>query len=156
MRRLAGCLGLAVLAAAWAYSQAKDPFLGSWAMDPDKSIFTPGPAPMERYMTFEISDKGMTHLTKTPSLFGGSSNITYTAKFDGKDYEMTGAPSYDHVSIKPQGAKTFVITTKKGADVITEAKYTVSADGKTLVREGAAKTADGQSNHFKEVLEKAE
>jgi hypothetical protein len=90
VRRLAAWLGLAILAAGAGYSQAKDPFVGSWSMDPDKSTFTPGPVPMERYMTFGISDKGMTHLTKTPSLFGGSSNITYTAKFDGKDYEILG------------------------------------------------------------------
>ena len=51
MRRLAAGLGLALLAAALGYSQAKDPFVGSWAMDPDKSTFTPGPVPMERYMT---------------------------------------------------------------------------------------------------------
>ena len=41
----------------------------------------------------------MTHVTKTPSLFGGSSNITYTAKFDGKDDEILGT-GLDTVSLK--------------------------------------------------------
>jgi hypothetical protein len=105
MRRLAVWLGLVVVAAALGYAQAKDPFAGSWAMDPDQSTFTPGPVPMERYMTFAMSDKGMTHLTKTPSLFDGSSNITYTAKFDGKVSERAV------MKVSADG-KTLTITTK--------------------------------------------
>ena len=131
MRRLAGCLGIAILAAALGYSQARDPFVGSWAMDPDKSTFTPGPVPMERYMTFEMSDKGMTHVTKTPSLFGGSSNITYTAKFDGKDYEILGT-GLDTVSLKRVDANTIERTGKESGKVSETAVMKVSPDGKTL------------------------
>src|ERR1700742_206214 len=112
MRRVAACLGLSILAAGLGYAQGKDAFAGSWAMDPDKSTFTPGPAPMERYMTFEMSDKGMTHSTKTPNLFGGSANIVYTAKFDGKDYEILGT-GLDTVSLKRVDANTIERTGKE-------------------------------------------
>ncbi len=131
MRRIAACFGLAILAAGLGYAQAKDPFVGSWAMDPDKSTFTPGPAPMERYMTFEMSDKGMTHSTKTPNLFGGSANIVYTAKFDGKDYEILGT-GLDTVSLKRVNANTIERTGKESGKMSETAVMKVSPDGKTL------------------------
>jgi len=112
-------------------AQAKDPFVGSWMMDPDKSTFTPGPVPVERYMTFAMSDKGMTHLTKTPSLFGGSSNITYTAKFDGKDYEILGT-GLDTVSLKRVDTNTIERTGKESGKVSETAVLKISPDGKTL------------------------
>ncbi len=123
---------MAILAAALGHSQAKDPFVASWEMDPDKSTFTPGPGPMERYMTFEMSDKGMTHLTQTPQGFGGfSADITYTAKFDGKDYEIQGT-GLDTVALKRVDANTIERTGKESGKVCETAMLKVSRDGKTL------------------------
>jgi uncharacterized Zn-binding protein involved in type VI secretion len=134
----------------------KTPLAGTWRLNRDQSTFSIGEVPKTLELRILEERDGIRYQSASVTTDGQKHGANYWARFDGKDYEMTGAPSYDHVSIKPQGAKTFVITTKKGADVITEAKYTVSADGKTLVREGAAKMEGGQSNHFKEVLEKAE
>jgi uncharacterized Zn-binding protein involved in type VI secretion len=69
---------------------------------------------------------------------------------------LTGSATYDHVSVKPAGARAWTVSHKKGAAVITETKYTVSADGKTMLREGTAKRDDGQVNKFKETLDKVE
>ncbi len=132
MRRLAACLGVAVLGAALGYAQAKDPFVGSWSMDPDKSTFKPGPAPTERDMTFAMSDKGMTHSITTPTGFGGNTDeISYTAKFDGKDYEILGT-GLDTVSLKRVNANTIERTGKEGGKISETAVFKVSPDGKTL------------------------
>ena len=132
MQRQAVRLGFMalVLAAAMQAQTKQDAFVGTWAMDPDKSTFTPGPAPVERYMTFEMSDKGMMHLTKTPGQLG-SSNIVYTAKFDGKDYEILGS-GLDTVSLKRVDGNTIERSGKESGKVSETAVLKVSPDGKTL------------------------
>jgi len=136
MRGRAVWLGLAavVLAAALPAQIKQDPFVGTWAMDPDKSTFTPGPVPTERYMTLEISEKGMMHLTKTPSLFGGSSNIVYTAKFDGKDYEILGT-GLDTVSLKPVDSNTIERSRKESGKVSETTALKISGERKICDRD---------------------
>ena len=49
-------LGVGVLAvAALATAQAKDPFVGTWTMNPAKSKYSPGPAPKSATSTYEAA-----------------------------------------------------------------------------------------------------
>jgi hypothetical protein len=112
-------------------AQAKDPFVGSWTLDPDRSTFNPGNPPMERHMTFELKDGMLKHVTRTPNLFGGSAMIEYSAKFDGKDYEILGS-GLDSVSIKRVDANTIERTGKESGKMAETCTMKVSADGKTL------------------------
>lgn len=65
-------------------------------------------------MVFEIKDGVFRHTTRTPSLFGGTAIIEYSAKFDGKDYEIQGS-GLDSVSLKKIDANTIERTAKKAA-----------------------------------------
>lgn len=56
--------------------------------------------------------------------------ISYEAKFDGKDYPVTGDPSSDSVSYQRVNANTLKSQTKKGGKVATDATIVVSKDGK--------------------------
>ena len=85
---------------------------------------------------------------------------------------MTGSPTADQVSIeetdehyvhealrvtkirKKADEHVYIVKTKNGREVVGNAVYTVSADGKTLTREGTAKHANGEVLQYKEVLEK--
>jgi len=134
----------------------KTPLAGKWVMDAARSSFSIGDVPKTLELRILEERDGIRYQSASVTTDGAKHGANYWAKFDAKDYEMTGSPSYDHVSIKPQGARAWAISAKKGTEVITEAKYTVSADGKTLVREGTAKLADGQVNKFKETLDKVE
>ena len=80
-------------------ARAKEPFLVNWPIDSDHSTLVPGPV-HGRTMTIEIKDGEFHHLTQTPNNFPGNSwDIEYTAKFDGKDYPITGT-GLDTVSLK--------------------------------------------------------
>ena len=92
-------LVLALLVAVLATAQPKDPFAGAWQMDGDNSTFTPGPGPTDRTMIFDITDARFHHQTLTPTLFAGTNIIEYTAKFDGKDYEILGS-GLDTIALK--------------------------------------------------------
>jgi hypothetical protein len=56
--------------------------------------------------------------------------ISFEAKFDGKDYPVTGDPGSDSVSYQRVSANTLRSTSKKSGKVTTKAKILVSADGK--------------------------
>jgi hypothetical protein len=126
----AALLGGACLAAPQA--EAKDPFLGTWLLDADQSKFVPGPGPDDRTMIFTETDGGLRHLTKTPNLFLSSTeDIDYTAKFDGKDYPITGT-GLDTVSLKRVDSHTIERTGKVRGKVSETCTMKVSPDGKTL------------------------
>src|ERR1700678_4341080 len=60
------------------------------------------------------------------------------AKFDGKDYPLTGPLSGGKttLSFKKTGPSSFEVTEKVDGKPVYLDKYTVSGDGKTLVDEG--------------------
>src|SRR5467141_3853980 len=74
---------------------AADQHSGTWKMNPAKSKYSPGPA------------------AKIVNL-----KIEYDAKFDGKDYPVTGLPYADTVSVKRIDANTIQSTLKKGGQVV--------------------------------------
>jgi len=113
-------------------NQAKDPFLGTWMLDTDKSTFVPGPVPDDRTMTFELKDGAFHHITRTRNLFlGGTDDIDYTARFDGKDYPITGT-GLDTISLKRIDPNTIERTGKVRGMVTETGTMKVSPDGKTL------------------------
>jgi putative transposase len=56
--------------------------------------------------------------------------ISYEAKFDGKDYPVTGVPDTDSVSYRRVNAYTLQGKLKKGGKMIAEFTVVVSKDGK--------------------------
>ncbi len=111
----------------------KDPFIGTWILNSDKSKFVPGPVPEDRTVIFEMTKDGsLHHLTKTLNAFLGNTNdIDYTARFDGKDYPITGT-GLDTVSLKRVDARTIERTGKVAGKVSEMSTMKVSADGKVL------------------------
>jgi len=120
-----------LLVAALATAQTPDPFVGTWQLDADNSTFDPGPGPTDRTMKFEMTPNGLHHQTLTPTLFAGTNIIEYTAKFDGKDYEILGS-GLDTVSLKRVDAKTIERTGKESGKVSETCEMKISPDGKTL------------------------
>jgi hypothetical protein len=121
----------ALLLAALAVAQTKDPFVGTWELDSDNSTFDPGPGPTDRTMKFEITAAGFRHQTLTPTLFAGTNIIDYTARFDGKDYEILGS-GLDTISLKRVDASTIERTGKESGKISETCTLKISADGKTM------------------------
>ncbi len=57
---------------------------------------------------------------------------TWTAKMDGKDYPVKGMYAYDTVSLKQAGNSGIELSYKRGGQLITVDKMTLSPDGKTM------------------------
>jgi hypothetical protein len=110
-----------------------DNSLGTWKLNMDKSKFDPGPAIIKSLTTTrEASDGGVKATSTGERADGTPINAGYTAKYDGKDCPVTGAP-WDTIAIKQVNANTLTAATKK-----TDGKYratsrtVVSKDGKTM------------------------
>jgi len=61
-----------------------------------------------------------------------ANGMSYDAKFDGKEYPISGDPGGTMVSLKKKGADTIVETDKRAGKVVEVDTMTVSADGKTM------------------------
>jgi hypothetical protein len=79
-----------------------------------------------------ITADGIQCASKNHLADGSSGGASFHAKFDGKDYAVTGAPSYNMVSIRRINANTFNVKMEKGSEVIVDTTYTAAPDGRSL------------------------
>ena len=108
---------------------AESPFSGTWKLNLAKSKMTP-PIPKSDIAVVDADENGLKLNEDVITDKGESLKISYEAKFDGKDYPVTGDPSSDSVSYQRVNANTLKGTLKKGGKVTTDATVVVSKDGK--------------------------
>jgi len=123
---------------------AADNSLGTWKLNMEKSKFSPA-RPVENLATTrEASDGGVKVTTTGERAGGGAINSSYTAKYDGSETPVTGAP-YDTISIKQVNANTFTYSAKKkdGKYSVT-GRTVISKDGKTMTNTIKGTGTDGK------------
>ena len=148
---LAGALSASVLV----HAQGRvDPFVGTWKLDVDNSVFDPGPPPISRTMTIAAADNGMTHQIDSMIPLSGMTktavNFSYTAKFDGTDAPVMGSSNLETVSIKRVDARTIERTGKTRGIAIETCTMKLSPDGKrlTMVIKGSGEVAYSSTQVF--------
>lgn len=127
-----------------------DQHTGTWKMNPEKSKYSPGPAPKSTIVKIEADEKGIKVDAESTNADGSVLHVQYDAKFDGKDYAVTGIPDADMVSVKRIGGDTIESTLKKGGQVVMTVTSKVSKDGKT--RTSTFKGKDPQGNEVNNVV----
>src|ERR1051325_11472395 len=141
------CLA-AALAVAFSFgaraAEAKDPLEGSWLLNLEKSTFKVAPGPKGQTRTYSLQD-GVEKMTargvswdKKPTL------VRYEARYDGKDYDITGSLGGDKISLRRINSNTTESTQKRDGKPAIVATRTVSADGKTLTVVSKGTTVEGQ------------
>jgi hypothetical protein len=123
---------------------AADKDSGIWKMNPDKSKYSPGPAP--KSVTVNInSDADNIKLTSDGiDASGNPTHVEYTAKYDGKDYPITGMSNADTVALERLDASTIRSTLKKGDQVVMTVTSVISKDGTTRTSTFKGKNPEGQ------------
>jgi hypothetical protein len=128
---------------------AEIPLIGVWKLNPPKSHFSHGNLPLSLVLTITADGTdGIQYSSKNHLVDGSRGGASFHAKFDGKDYPVTGAPAYNMVSISRINGNTFNVKMKKGGQVIVDTTYAVAPDGKSLTRKGTA--SHGEVNQFAE------
>ena len=140
---MAAALGVALSFGAQA-ALAKDPLEGTWILNVEKSTFKVAPGPRGQTRTYSMKD-GVERLVargvswdKKPTL------VRYAARYDGKDYEMTGSLGGNKISLRRIDSHTTESSQKREGKAAIVATRTVSADGKMLTVVSKGTTAEGQ------------
>jgi hypothetical protein len=123
-----------------------DNTLGTWKLNVAQSKYTPAPMPVKSLtVTREASDGGVKQTTTGERADGTAANSSYTAKYDGKDVQVTGNAPYDTIAIKQLNANTLSDERKKtGGPYKATGRTVVSNGGKKMTTTTKGTNADGK------------
>jgi hypothetical protein len=123
---------------------AGDQHSGIWKMNPAKSTYSPGPAPRSNLVKIDSDTENIKLNSDGIDAAGNPTHVEYTAKYDGKDYPVTGMPIADTVALERPDASTIRSTLKKGDQVVMTVTSVISKDGKMRTSTFKGKDAQGQ------------
>jgi hypothetical protein len=135
-------------------AQAPKGLAGTWKLNSAKSKFSPGPPPKSMTVTYTPEGDGMKIVVDVTPAEGAAQHWEMTAKYDGKDYPVSGNPNADMASFKLVNDRTGESTFKKDGKVTATNTRTLSADGKTLTITSKGTTVDGKPRSDVQVFEK--
>ncbi|GBQ61575.1 hypothetical protein AA103196_0072 [Ameyamaea chiangmaiensis NBRC 103196] len=160
----AGAFACAVSLASMLHAQAQDAasltaFDGVWSIDNIHSNWSDGKFPTGR-MSLKIDvkfDNGhLVYHSKNDTMKNKPPmEVSFDAALDDKPYPVTGSSRYNFVRIRPIGHNEFVVLELKDQDVMVGALWTLSPDGKTLMRWGIGKSEKGVSKAYQEFFTRA-
>ena len=125
-------------------ARAGDQHSGTWKMNPAKSTYNPGPAAKSVTLRVDSDENDFKINAEGTGGDGNPTHVEYSAKFDGKDYPVTGVPNADTVSVKRIDSNTVETKMKNAGQVVMTVRSTVSKDGKTRTSVFKGKDAQGR------------
>src|SRR5260370_24620550 len=111
---------------------AADPALGTWKLNGAKSKYSPGPAPKSATITYEETADGIKRTGENVDAEGKTTSFTYTAKYDGKEYPVSGSDDFDTIVLKRINDNTTEATLTKSSKVLSPARPLFSHAPTTL------------------------
>ena len=125
-----------------------NPAVGSWKLNVEKSKFPTGMAPKSLSRTVTADGDSVTYSFEGQGPDGSALKYSFTVKYDGKDYEVTGSGmpyGADHIAIKRVNSHMFSATLKKDGKEVGTSTSTVSHDGKTTTLNSKGTDAKGNA-----------
>ena len=109
-------------------------WFGTWTLNLEKSVYSPGPPPYKRAsMKVKPLDNGRVRFSyEFVYPRGGVQHVEWDGRFDGNDYIVQGADEYVTYAYRQTGALTYQITAKLDTRVTAIAAVTIAPDGRTL------------------------
>jgi hypothetical protein len=136
---------LAALTVVGHTDEATNPLLGTWLLDRAHSTFTPPPGPKGQMRAYEPAARGGEKLTaRGIDADGRPTMVQYTARYDGKDYAITGSAGGDLISLARIDRYTTRSTEKRAGKAVIVSTRMVSNDGKRLTVTTKGTTAKGE------------
>jgi hypothetical protein len=111
---------------------AADPAVGTWKLNLAKSKYSPGPPPKSATVTYEETADGIRRTGESITAEGTKTSFEYSAKYDGKDYPVTGSEAFNAIAMKRVNDHTAEATLKKDGKTVSTARRVISKDGETL------------------------
>jgi hypothetical protein len=122
---------------------AEDPFSGFWRLNLAKSKLPP-PLPKSQTVLVQAGESGIDLTEELVTDTGEHLTISVKARFDGRDYPVSGSPFADAVSYQRLDSRTIKGAGKKDGRVIMHETVVVAADGKTMTGTYSGTDATGR------------
>jgi hypothetical protein len=152
---ISAALFAVAIPSAAAIAQAKDPAMGTWVLNVEKSTYTPGPGAKSQTRTYAPTPNGYKFSADAITESGEKSHTEFTATFDGKFHALSGNPNADLIMIKRVDANTVESTQKRGGKEVIHTTRTVSKDGQTMTSTANGIGPDGRPYTNHEFFEKS-
>jgi hypothetical protein len=111
---------------------AADNQVGTWKLNLTKSKYDPASlAPNSTTAKLEAVADGIKAIVDTVDFENKKIHYEFTAKYDGKDYPISGDPTRDSISYKRIDDYTFESVSKKAGKVTVTTRNEYSKDGKS-------------------------
>jgi hypothetical protein len=126
----------------------KDPFIGVWKLNPQKSKYESGGAPTSFTRTYEDRGGGTIFMTTDVTIPQGSTRAYLVYRRDGKPYPeaAVGVESIRMVTITAIDSRTEdVAVIVNGTASQTPSTITISADGMTMTQVVSGRDAKGKA-----------
>ena len=126
-----------------AYVAARDPAVGTWRLNLQKSKYYPGPAPQSETRSYEPDGDFLKCTIRRVDGKGRAETIAYKANYDNP-YPVTGSPDYDAIKMTRVDDRTAESVLSHAGRVFGVARRVLAADGLTMTitlrREGEVLT----------------
>ena len=117
--------------ASLAVAQISDPLTGTWRLNVAQSKYENAAPPKSQTTTLQGVDGGLHERVERLNADGTTTRWEVTAKYDGRDYPVTGDPSRDTVAMTRRDPTTVDIVNKKAGVVVTRMRIVVAPDGRS-------------------------
>lgn len=133
-----------------------DNAVGTWKLNAAKTTTTVANPLKGRTEVYEVTSDGSAKITRTDQRADGSTqSYSYTFKYDGKEYPVTGDGRFDTISNKRVDANTTTFEVKKtGGKYHATGRFVISKDGKTRTQIITGTDSDGKPYKGTSVYEK--
>jgi hypothetical protein len=132
---------------------ADDPFSGTWVLNHSKSKIPP-PVPKSLIARMAVNGSDIEATEEIISDSGQLFAVHVKAKFDGKDYAITGSPAADTVAYERLDRNTIRGVAKKAGNVVAYEKAVITPDGKYMTGTNSGTDESGENIIAVYVLEK--
>lgn len=126
---------------------------GTYHSVASRSSWSNGRFPENFSLTINIEFKSDKLTYHSVNIHSPQAGLTYTAALDGTVEPLLNNKRFNEVSVRKIGQNQLEILEMKDGDVLVGAYWNFSSDGKSFVRRGIAKGADGKSHEFEEFFE---
>ena len=139
-----------------------DSLSGTWKLDAAASSWSNGQSPKDVDLTIDVkilaepAPAGETFAYH----FANSTNkahpieATFTVPIDGKPHAIADNQRFNQISIRRLGPGQLEVLEMKDGDVILGAWWSLSPDGRRMIRRGVARTPDNPAHGYEEVFER--
>lgn len=114
-----------------ASAQDTDRLAGTWRLNVAQSKYQGSAPPKRQTTTLHAMAGGIHEVVERVNADGTTTRWEVAAKYDGRDYPVTGDPSRDTVAMTRIDPNTVDIVNKKAGVVVSRMRIAVAADGKS-------------------------